>query len=234
LVWGLGLLGFIAALALSGGESGSAVVGETGSTEHYQRELAGRAVSVHLGGQLRVQLDESGDAADLWLGVGTHVIGSTRLDAHTGAEAQVGPWAMHITDIRSGDEPAFARLRVTPRKGGDSIELKATAGEAYPLPDNGQLQVLRLNSDFLGLLGSAAQLAVTWSDGQETAWHFVESKDLDARNGQTPYNIELVAVESAPRISLGVRRAEQSILMLAALVLLAFGLLLGFRRGLTS
>ena len=231
LIWGLGLLFFMGSLFVSGGQGGLAISGQAGPTEAYRRPVGDRIIPVHLGGQLIASLKDGGRTVDLSLGLSGQPESTAQIELDTQKEAQLGPWAVHISKTAKGDAPGLARLRLKARDGkGESRELAARMGSTYPLPDNAQLSVLRINSDFIGLLGGAIQVQLSWPGGVETAWHFVESNDLDARHGTSPWVIELLSVESEPQVTVGVRQAGQTPLTLGALLILAFALLMNFRQ----
>ena len=232
LIWGLGLLVFMGGLFVSGGKPGQAVTGQSAPTESYRRPLGDRIVPVHLGGQLGVKLENEGRTVQLSLGLSEGEVSTAQIELGSEKETQLGEWAVHVAKTEDGDEPGLARLRLKSRDAKASdIEIDARLGQSYSLPNNGQLSVLRVNSDFLGLLGGAIQLQLTWSEGSQTAWHFVESADLDLRHGRSPWVIEVLGVESEPQVTIGVRQAQPTPLILGALLVLGFALLLNFRQG---
>ncbi len=190
---------------LAGGEAGVAEVGGARPTESYSRIVAGRKAQAHLGAQLQAQLTEGG--VSLTLAMKENHLGDAVLPLDGVAEAQVGRWAMHLADLAEGDEPAYARLKLTPRTGGDPIERAVRTGSATAMDDGTQIMVMRLSPDFGRALGPAAQLQIDYEGGTNTAWHFVDSPDLDARVGISPWIVELTAVASEPRLTVGVRRA---------------------------
>lgn len=189
---------------LAGGEAGMAEVGGARPTESYTRTISGRSAAAHLGAQLGATL--GADGAALTLAMKEHHVGEAVLPLDGVREAKIGRWALHLVDVAPGDEPAYARLKLTPRGGGDPIERAVRTGSGAALEDGTQVAVLRLSPDFGRALGPAAQIQVDWEGGSATAWHFVDSPDLDARVGAAPWAIELVEVATEPRLVLGVRR----------------------------
>lgn len=148
-------------------------------------------------------------------------------------EAALGPWAVWLRSVAPGDEPAMARLRLTPRAGGDPVELRVRAASAAALPDGAQVSVVRISPDYGRALGPAAQVQVDSAAGNDLAWHFVDSPDLDRRVGRAPWVVELLAVETEPRLVLGVRRRGNSVVVMAGLAVMALalaGVLVGGRR----
>lgn len=212
---------------LAGGEAGVTEVGGARPTESYTRIVAGRKAQAHLGAQLQAQLTEGG--VGLTLAMKESHLGDAVLPLDGAAEVMVGRWAMHLADLAPGDEPAYARLKLTPRSGGDPILRAVRTGSATAMEDGTQIAVLRLSPDFGRALGPAAQLQIDYEGGTNTAWHFVDSPDLDTRVGISPWIVELTEVASEPRLELGVRRAGPmgvavggfGIMLLALLGLLA-------------
>lgn len=222
-VWSLGLaLAFVGGW-IAGGEAGVAEVGGARPAESYTRPVAGREAAAHLGGQLTATL--APDGVTLSLGVGEGERASARLPLDGVAEAQIGPWAMHLDDVAEGDEPAFARLRLSPRAGGDALERAVRTGSAVTLEDGTQVAVLRLSPDFGRALGAAAHIQIDYEGGRDTAWHFVEAPGLDARVGAAPWSVELLEVATEPRLRLGVRRAGPAGPAMAGLALMATALI---------
>lgn len=222
-VYCLGLATALAGGWLAGGEAGLASVGGARPTESYTRPISGRTAPAHLGGQLQARLTAEGVA--LTLGVDGHPIGDARLPLDGVAEARLGPWAMYLADVAPGSEPAYARLKLTPRAGGEPVERAVRVGSAIALDDGTQIVATRLSPDFGQALGPAAQLRVQFEGGAETAWHFVDSPDLDARTGGGPWQVELLEVATEPRLELGVRRAGSTGAAMAGFGLMALALL---------
>lgn len=230
-LWSAGVAVACAGAYFAGGAAGVASVGGAAPTEGYTRQLAGRAVQAHLGGQLTATPGPDGVA--LRLGVKDDVLATAALPLD-GGEATLGPWAVWLRSLAPGDEPAAARLRLTPRAGGDPVELRVRSQSAAALPDGAQVSVLRLSPDFGRALGPAAQVQVDSEGGSAQAWHFVDAPDLDGRIGHGPWSVELLAVETEPRVVLGVRRRGTAIGALAGLGLMALALGLGLRGGARS
>lgn len=231
---GLYAAGLVVALVggwLAGGEAGMAEVGGARPTESYTRTIAGRDAAAHLGAQLGATLEA--DGAHLTLAMKAHAVGEARLPLDGVREAQIGRWAMHLVDVAPGDEPAYARLRLFPRSGGDPIERAVRTGSAVALEDGTQIAVLRLAADFGKALGPAAQIQMDYEGGSATAWHFVDGPDLDKRLGEGPWSIELLEVATEPRLVLGVRRAGPTGVALAGfgvMIAALLGLFVGERR----
>lgn len=228
--WCLGLAVAIGGATLAGGAAGVAEVGGARPTESYTRRLDGRAVEAHLGGQLTAALTAEGAA--LRLGVRDQIMGEAVLPLDGQAEAALGPWAVWLEDVAPGDEPAVARLRLTPRVGGEAVELRVRTGSGAALPDGTSVMVTRLSADFGRALGPAAQVQLDGPGGVVQAWQFVDAPDLDARIGRGDWAVTLLAVETEPRLTLGVRRRGDSTVALAGLglMVLALGAAVGGRR----
>lgn len=220
--WGVGLALALGGATVAGGSAGVAEVGGARPTESYTRQLDGRAVEAHLGGQLTAALSPDGVA--LRLGVRDRVQGEALLPLDGRAEATLGPWSVWLEDVAPGDEPAVARLRLTPRMGGEPVEMRVRTGSGAALPDGGQIMVMRLSADFGRALGPAAQVQLDGPDGAIQAWHFVDSPDLDARVGGGDWAIALLAVETEPRLTLGVRRRGSPLPTMAGLGLMVIAL----------
>jgi hypothetical protein len=127
---------------------------------------------------------------------------------------------VHLRGRSAGQsQPQQAVLEFTPRAGGAPIRVTAAVGASVPIagPDTvpdaaksgpDQVVVRRLLADFRKSMGPAAQLELSWRDGRETAWHFIDAPDLDARHGGAPWKVRLVALASPPARHIGVRRAS--------------------------
>lgn len=226
--WCAGLALALLGAYLAGAQAGVAEVGFARPTENFERQVAGRTTKAHLGGQLTAQLD--GDAVALKLGTKEHVVGEARLPLTGTAETTLGPWAIHLRDVAPGDEAAVARLKLTPRAGGEAIEAAVRTGSGLSLPDGASLAVLRLSADFGRALGAAARIQIDHEKGNAVAWHFVESPDVDRRIGTSPWIVELLAIESEPRITMGVRRQGTTTVALIGWALMA-GVLLAVAFG---
>ncbi|MCB9528503.1 MAG: hypothetical protein H6701_08945 [Myxococcales bacterium] len=225
-LWSAGVVVACVGAYFAGGAAGVASVGGAAPTEGYTRQLAGRAVQAHLGGQLTATPGPDGIA--LRLGVKDDVLATANLPLD-GGEAALGQWAVWLRSLAPGDEPAAARLRLTPRAGGDPVELRIRALSAAALPDGSQVAVQRISPDFGRALGPAAQVQVDSESGSVQAWHFVDAPDLDRRIGDGPWAVELLAVETEPKVVLGVRRRGTAVGALAGLGVMALALGLGLR-----
>jgi len=198
--------------------TGVAEVSPQASTELYQRAFRGRYVASHLGGTMTVE--ESDVAVTLRLGLPGQPPEVAVLPKGGDGEVALGPWMVHLRGRSAGEGPLRrAVLEFTPRAGGAPIRVTAAVGVSIPVaaPDTplaaaksgpDQVVVRRLLEDFRKSMGPAAQLEVSWRDGRETAWHFIDAPDLDSRHGGAPWKIKLVAVESPPARRIGVRRTS--------------------------
>ncbi len=229
-LWAVGL-GLALAAGATGGQAGVAELGAQGPvTETYTVQLAGQSVEAHLEGQLTAQMQPG--AVDLRLGLGDFERGAARVPLEGGAESALGPWAVSVLGLQPGDTPTWARLRATPRgeAAAEGVEMAVRQGSAAALPDGSQVAVLRLSPDFGGALGQAAQVQVTEGEAVRVDWVFAGSPDLDARVGQGKWAIELLSVESEPRLRLSVRRQGAPTLALLGWGLMVAGLGFGFAR----
>ncbi len=219
-LWAVGL-GLAVVAGVTGGPAGVAELGAQGPvTETYTVQLAGQSVDAHLEGQLTAQMQPG--AVDLRLGLGDFERGTARVPLEGGAESTLGPWAVSVLGLQPGDTPTWARLRARPRGegAGEGVELAVRQGSAAALADGAQVAAL----------GQAAQVQVSEGEAVRVAWVFAGSPDLDARVGQGKWVIELLGVESEPRLRLSVRRQGAPTLALVGWGLMVAGLGFGFAR----
>jgi hypothetical protein len=129
--------------------------------------------------------------------------------------------------------PGGARLRLTPRAGGEAFERSVRLDTQLVLPDGSRLGLNRVSADFGRALGPAAQVLPMAADAAagegESKWIFMEAPDLDARLSTDAWIVELVGLEAAPRAVLGVRRRGPLGVLFAGIGLMALGLLMGLR-----
>ncbi len=230
--WSTGLLVALVGAALAGGTEAVVVVGGPAPAETATRVEGARLLPVHLGGQLTAR--GVAGAVELTLGVGT----TTQAEATASADGRavkLGPWWARVADIRPGDDATVARLSWRPRETPDAPPQRVAlrVGGGTSVGDGARVSLRRIARDYGGSLGPAAELDVTWPQGRERAWVFVDHPGLDVHAGTSPWVFELVAVEGEPRLELGVRRGAPAYVAMAGWGLMALVLLVGvfLRRG---
>ncbi|MCB9548389.1 MAG: hypothetical protein H6706_21485 [Myxococcales bacterium] len=227
---GLGLAAIGAPLA--GGGLGTVTLGAA-PPEAYDQGAGERPLATHLGGPLYSAIE--GDAVDLRLAVKDAELGAARLPLDGSAGGPVGPrWRMRVEQRGVAGAPTHIRLKVRARAGdGEAQTLRLAAGQATQVTTAAgvvRLDVRQISPDFGRALGPAAWLVQSWpgADGKpasESAWHFVQGADLDARLGAGPLVIELLGVEAEASPRLLVARQGQPLVLMAGLGLMILGLL---------
>jgi hypothetical protein len=228
-LWSAGLLLAGWGALQAGRDVGTIELGaETNLIESYAQRRGAGTVPMHLGGALTTVQTPEGLA--LRLGIQDHELGSAVLPDTAGAEADVGPWAMHVAHRGLPAGPSAGRLRLTHRTDKTVVEQIVPQGSGGTLPDGTAYGITRLSGDFGRALGGAAQISLTWGPNTATAWVFVEAPTMDARLSKAPWTVELLEVIAGPQTTLGVRRRGPTWAALAGLILMMLGVLVGLRE----
>lgn len=235
---GVWTAGFLLAVVSSWQPAGTGVaeVSTRGPVERYQRAFRGRWVDSYLGGAL--SMEQRTDGVALKLGLPGQEPEETVFSATEDREKRLGPWVMHLRGFSdSGGAPQVAELSLVPRDGGPEIRLTAPMGLKVPIPTaempgaentpTAHIVVRRILKDFRKSLGPAAQMEVSWAEGAETGWHFLDAPELDARHGASPWKIRVVALTSGRARRVGVRPATWPLGASLGWGVMALALLLG-------
>ena len=218
----LGIFCFLIGSWPGDGRSGRLEVG-TGTVEGFEQTIAGRSVPTHLGGQL------TGRKADnqlvLEVGVAGVVKSSAEVSLSPRREVTLGAYRVRSEGLRASSVADTAVVTLTPREGeGAPITVRAPLGRTVAVGKATRITTKNVRGDYLGVVGSAAQLDMTWADGQEIAWHFVDAPDLDQRVGTSPWTVRLDRLDVSPVHKLGIRKAGVDLLAWAGLALIGLGL----------
>ena len=226
-----GLLATGVGAGLAGRDQGEVQLGGAEAVEAYEVPVGTQRVAMHLGGVLSSANTPEGLA--LSVGVRDHNVGEAVLPVGSQTEVALGPWAIFLARTEPAGAPGGARLRLTPRGGGEAIERSVRLDSQLVLPDGSRLGLNRISADFGRALGPAAQVLPMAADAApgvgESKWIFMEAPELDARVGTDAWVVELVGLEAAPRAVLGVRRRGPLGVLFVGIALMALGLLLGLR-----
>ena len=212
----------------AGGRSGHLKI-DSRIVESFDQVITGRTVPTHIGGQLAGTVTE-GELV-LELGTGGQIQERSRVSLGDRQEAALGPYLIRSEGEIPNPTVDTAVITLTPRDGqGAAVTVKAPLGRAISLGESAQVTTQNIRGDYLGVVGSAAQLDLVWKDGQEVAWHFVDEPSLDARAGLSPWRVRLDRLESSTVHSLGLRRAGADPVAWMGIALLFIGLLARTRR----